>query len=131
MQSCSIQHLLLVNDLSNILLPTCHITVKPLIERTLSTLQQLFQFGNLRLCISYLLSLMLQHHIGFRFYILRFRLIFRLQLLQIGIQTLDLASQLYLIFLKANLLFLQMIYLGLIRGIILQSVQTLLTLLLL
>ena len=131
MQSCTIQYLLLVNNLSDVLLPTCHIAVKPLIERALSTLQQFIQFGNLRLCIRHLLSLTLQHHLSFRLYIHRLRLIFRLQLLQIGIQTLDLTIQLGFIFLKAKLLFLQMIYLGLVRGMILQSVQTLLTLLLL
>ena len=131
MQSCTVQYLLLVYDLADVLFPTCHMAVQPLVERTFRTLQHLIQFGNLRLYLFHLLSLTLQLCLCFRLYVLFYSFIFSLQLLKISVQSLDFPIQLYFIILKNNLFFFQMIYLIHVRGIILQSMQTLLTLLLL
>ena len=129
MQSCTIQYLLLVYDLSDVLFPTCHMAVQPLVERTFRTLEHLIQFGNLRLYLFHLLSLSLQFCLCFRLYVLYNSFIFSLQLLQVGIQTSDVASQFHLLLLQLNLLSQMQIHHILVRSIEQQSVQALLTLL--
>ena len=129
MQSCTIQYLLLVYDLSDVLLPTGHIDDQPLVERTFRTLEHLIQFGNLRLYLFHLLSLTLQLCLCFRFYVLYNSFIFSLQLLQVGIQTSDVASQFHLLLLELNLLSPMLIHHFLVWRIEQQSMQALLTLL--